>query len=194
MSVKQETPAYRSEHLWIYELVAYPGSEVEESLRSEWKEVAGRWEAPEQDRPHIPLLRFEAKEALEETLIRWMGNICRLQQGPVLQVNNYSSLPPHTVFARIPEGEAFAQLINQFRIIDGFLQSNGCPPLQLHTKPFLTVATGLSPAAYEEAVYAYARKTFHALIPLNRLTLVRKGWEGGSFGLVHTFFLSSSRN
>jgi hypothetical protein len=176
---------------WEYLLAAHPNDEtcreiiVEKILFSNdyLQEVSIR------TKPQIVIASFLAKEALEGTLVRWMQNICKLQTSFTVCFNNFSGFPPHTIYLRILDPRPLIQLALGLKIIDGFVQSNDCPPIHLRTKPHLAIAENLPEHIYTEAVKEYAQKTFHASFHVKKLMLVKRSWEGGSYELVNTFYL-----
>ena len=68
--------------LWEYLLVAHPGKEVNEKILLQKKVFETQFEQKHDARfcPHITIANFLAKEAMEETFIRWIQNICNLQK------------------------------------------------------------------------------------------------------------------
>src|SRR6266498_4474852 len=140
--------------LWEYLLIASPTKEVSEKVVEE-KEIFYKnygHSLAIQTRPHITIANFLAKEGMEETLARWIQNICHLQNSFTVTLNNYSGFPPHTIYLRVQDAEPFKKLANALKILDGFIQSNDCPPLKLITKPHLTIARQLPEYIYQTAI------------------------------------------
>jgi hypothetical protein len=135
----------------------------------------------------IPFAILFVKEQMEDTIARWIQNICNLQHSFMVTLNNYSSIPPHTIYWRIQEPQPMIQLAMRMKILDGFNESNNCPPIQLINKPFLILAEGLSEVVYKTAISEYAQKTFHTSFRLERLVLIRKNWDLKGGRLVNTF-------
>jgi 2'-5' RNA ligase len=115
-----------------------------------------------------------AKEAMEETFIRWMQNICNLQRSFTVTLNNYGAFPPHGLYLRVLDAQPFKRLANALKILDGFMQSNDCPPFKLVSKPHISFVAGLSEYTYETVVGEYAQKTFHESFKVDRLFLLRR--------------------
>ena len=162
--------------LWEYLLVAQPDQEVFNKIVEEKRflyENYGHMPAV-QIKPHIIIANFLAKEQMEATLVRWIQNVCNLQRSFVVTLNNYGGLPPHTIYLRIQNNEPFKKLANGLMILDGFIQSNDCPPLNLSSKPYLTVAIQLPQFIYETAIREYSQRFFHESFRIDKLILIKR--------------------
>src|ERR1017187_274799 len=67
--------------------------------------------------PHITITNFVAKEAMEDTIIRWMANIFNKQQSFPVALNNYSGFPPHTIYLHIQNAQPFQQLAKELKVV-----------------------------------------------------------------------------
>lgn len=138
----------------------------------------------------IVLARFEAKGFMEEILMRWIQNTCRLQEALTLKLNNFSSIPPHTICIRVQDPAPLVQFSQKLRMLDAFMEASNCPPLQLEKRPSLALVSGLSIPVYEKAVPAYARRCYQQAFVADKLVLLKKrSWEEG-WSLVNTFTFS----
>lgn len=173
-----------------YLLVAYPSREVNEMIIDEKSFFDGKYQQGSDIKiqPHLTIAGFLAKEAMEETFTRWIQNICNLQKGFMVTLNNYSGFPPHGLYLRVLDAEPFKKLANALKILDGFMQSNGCPPLTLAGKPHISFVTGLSEYVYEKAIKEYSQKFFHASFTVDRLVLLKKD-PNMKNQLINTFIL-----
>lgn len=176
--------------LWEYLLVAHPDAEVNTKILKEKKRFENKYEQVEDKRfhPHITIANFLAKEAMEPTFIRWIQNICNLQKSFTVTLNNYSAFPYSGLYLRVQSTEPFRKLSNSLKILDGFIQSNNCPPLKLVSNPHITFATGLSQYSFDKAISEYSRKTFHECFKVDRLFLLKRD-ENMKCHLINTFIL-----
>jgi hypothetical protein len=156
------------------------------------------------NRPHITAAAFQAGEGMEETLIRWIGRICNRYQSFDLTLNNYSGFPPHTtklpaaacppgqtladcreysyfswgipgtIYLRVQDPAPFKELMQQLRAIDDFIRSCGCPPVNLISRPYLSIAGGLTEQIYNKAMPDYSRKDFHESFHVDKLVLLKR--------------------
>lgn len=170
------TPLQIGYDLWEYLLVTSPAKEVSDKVVEEKKIFYNNYghSLAIQTKPHITVANFLAKGGMEETLVRWIQNICRLQNNFTVILNNYSGFAPHTIYLRVQNAEPFKKLANALKILDGFIQSNDCPPLKLITKPHLTIARQLPEYIYQAAIKEYSQKTFHESFQVDKLVLLKR--------------------
>lgn len=170
------------------------------------------------NRPHITLASFQAGEEAEDTLIRWIQRICQQHRGFEIALNNYSGIPPHTaepreagpthvtepreripgtIYLRVQDPEPLRDLIQQLRAIDEFVQSSGWPPVRHpfiingRSRPYLSIAGGLTEQVYSKAMPDYSRKTFHGIFQVKELVLLRRKHAFDPCRTVNVFGLKS---
>lgn len=191
MKMANSSISFKTDHnLWEYLLVAHPDAQVYEKVVSEKNFFTSNHEylLAAKTCPHITIANFLMKEAMEETIIRWIQNICNLHPAFNTTLNNFSGFPPHTIYVRVQDPQPFKKLANALKIIDGFIQSNDCPPLHLVTKPHMTIAGGLPEHLYNKAIKEYAQRSFHASFKVDRLALLKRDASMKS-QLINTFIL-----
>ena len=176
--------------LWEYLLVAHAGEEVNAKILDEKRsfEINYEQDVDKKFHPHITIANFLAKEAMEETFIRWIQNICNLQKSFTVTLNNYSAFPFSGIYLRVQNEEPFKRLANALRILDGFMQSNDCPPVKLVSKPHITFVAGLSQYSFDNAIKEYSRKIFHESFKVEKLVLLKRDVYMKCH-LVNTFIL-----
>jgi hypothetical protein len=162
--------------LWEYLLVVYPDESVKEKLAGENNRFYAKYnQVPgAQSDSFILVANFLAKEEMEATLLRWIQNICNLQNGFAVSLNNFSGFPPGNLYLRIQDAAPFQKLAASLKLIDGFIQSNNCPPMILVSRPHLSFAGKLSQPVYENAVKEYAERSFHETFNVDRLILLKR--------------------
>jgi 2'-5' RNA ligase len=111
---------------------------------------------------------------MEDTLIRWIHRICRRNQRFEITLNNYSGFPPHTIYLRVQDPQPFRRLMQELRAIDEFIRSSGCPPVNLISRPYLSIAGGLTEQTYNKAMADYSQKTFHESFQVEELVLLKR--------------------
>lgn len=176
--------------LWEYLLVAHPDEEVNAIILNEKKsfEIKYEQEPDKKFHPHITIANFLAKEPMEQTFIRWIQNICNLQKSFTVTLNNYSGLPSSGLYLRVQNEEPFKRLAIALKILDGFMQSNDCPPVKLISKAHISFAAGLSRYSFDNAIKEYSQKTFHESFRVEKLVLLKRDVYMKS-QLVNTFIL-----
>jgi 2'-5' RNA ligase len=179
--------AQRAEYL----LVIYPNGELQEKLRDEQQQFSTDYglQMVVRNKPHITVAAFQAGEIMEDTLIRWVQRICNSYRSFDLTFNNFSGFPPHTIYLRIQDPHPFRQLMQQLRSIDEFIRSSGCPPANLITRPFLSIAGGLTEQLYNKAMPDYSRRTFHDSFRVDELVLLKRTHSFDACKTVNIFRL-----
>lgn len=193
MEFVNSSAGFQSDYdLWEYLLVAHPDEEVNERVVQEKIEFHALYnhEMAIQTKPHLSIATFLMKEPMEAIVTRWVQNICNLHTSFGVTLNNFSGFPPHTIYLRVQNPQPFKQLANALKILDGFLESNDCPPLQLVTKPHMTLAGALSEYAYDQAIKEYSERSFHATFRVEKLLLLKRDTLMRC-QLVNTFILPS---
>src|SRR4051812_14441115 len=104
--------------LWEYLFVAQPDEWVNNKVLEEKNFFHSRYHHVHavRSKPHITIANFLAKEMMEDTLVRWIQNICRLQNFFTVSLNNFSGFPPHTIYLRVQDPKPFMQLASAMKI------------------------------------------------------------------------------
>ena len=171
-----DTHSQRGARRAEYLLVIYPSGDLQEKLLEEQQQFSADYglQMTVRNKPHITVAAFQAGEIMEDTLIRWVQRICNSYKSFELTLNNYSGFPPHTIYLRIQDPHPFKQLMQQLRSIDEFIRSSGCPPANLISRPFLSIAGGLTAQLYNKAMPDYSRRTFHESFQVEELVLLKR--------------------
>ena len=179
--------ARRAEYL----LVIYPYGELNDKLLEEQQQFLNDYglSMKTRNRPHITVAAFQAGEQMEETLIRWIQRICRRHESFSIALNNYSGFPPHTIYLRVQDPQPFRQLMQQLRAIDDFIRSSGCPPVNLISRPYLSIAGGLTEQVYNKAMMDYSQRTFHESFQVEELVLLKREHSFDACRTVNVFRL-----
>jgi 2'-5' RNA ligase len=187
LDINSQRGARRAEYL----LVIYPNGELQEKLLEEQQQFSADYglQMTVRNKPHITVAAFQAGEIMEETLIRWVRRICNSYKSFELTLNNYSGFPPHTIYLRVQDPHPFRQLMQQLRSIDEFIRSSGCPPANLVSRPFLSIAGGLTEQVYNKAMPDYSRRTFHDSFQVDELVLLKRTHSFDACTTVNIFRL-----
>jgi len=174
-----------------YLLVIYPYGELFEKLVEEQQQFLSDYGLimKGRNRPHITVAAFQAGEQMEDTLIRWIHRICRRNERFEITLNNYSGFPPHTIYLRVQDPQPFRQLMQQLRAIDDFIRSSGCPPVNLVSRPYLSIAGGLTEQIYNKAMADYSQRTFHESFQVEELVLLKREHSFDACRTVNVFRL-----
>ncbi len=177
----------RSEYL----LVIYPSGDLLERLLEEQQRLSTDYglQMIVRNKPHLTLATFHAGEMMEDTLIRWMQRICNRHKNFEIALNNYSGIPPHTIYLRVQDPQPFHQLLQQLQAIDDFIRSSGWPAVNLFSRPYLSIAGGLTAQTYNKAMPDYSRRTFHGIFRVDELVLLKREHSFDACKTVNIFRL-----
>lgn len=182
--------------LYEYLLVAHPDAAVNARLMIEKQNFYDQYGEKDSvaNAPHITIANFIAREGMEETIIRWIQRICSSRQSFGVTLNNYSGIPPHTVYLRVQNKQPFYQLASELKVIDDYVQSNACPPAHLSRNPYVAIAGRLPEAVYSKAVMEYSQKSFHESFMVNQLVLLKRANVYEGCKTVYIFRLQPAEN
>jgi hypothetical protein len=172
-----------------YLLVIHPDMEVFSKVVAERQQFNTLYKTKDpRSKPHITLAGFVARESMEETLIRWIQRVCSGQKGFNVTLNNYSGIPPHTVYLRVQDHLPFSLLTQKLVVINEYIQSNGCPPVRWNSRPHLSFSGELTEEVYERAMRDYAHRSFCETFMASELVLLRKS-AGDGWKIINIFGL-----
>ena len=180
-SIVEKTPIKNWSQIGMQEylLVAYPSAEISQKIIEEKKNLAGKYLEKDiiKTQPHITIANFFARETMEETIIRYTQRVCSKQSAFSVEINNYSGLPPHTIFLRIQKPQPFKQLASGLTVVSNYINGCSCPRVNLISNPRLPIASHLPETMYLKAMMDYSQKTFHGIFMVNELVLLRRCHE-----------------
>ena len=179
-----------------YLLVIHPGSEVNEKVMAEKQNFYDDYGEKDaiRTKPQIAVANFLAKEAMEDTFIRWMQIIFSKQQSFPVTLNNYSGFPPHTIYLRVQNAEPIQQLANELKVVNTYVSSCSCPPMKLISRPHISIAGRLTEEVYFKALTQYAHKSFHETFLVNELLLLKRKHQYDTCKTINVFALQPGGN
>ncbi|MDD2793121.1 MAG: hypothetical protein PHD73_08075 [Sediminibacterium sp.] len=108
----------------------------------------------------IELASFEAKEGMEETMIRWMHRIISTQPQFQLELVQWTDLHTGQAQMSIPDKTAFQQLARQLKVVSQYINSCDCAEMHFNIRP----VTGLLKAHPDSDFQGiYTIRAFHLL-------------------------------
>jgi 2'-5' RNA ligase len=144
--------------------------------------------------PCITIANFTAKEEMEETIIRYVQRICIQQQSFEVMLNNYSGVPPHTIYLRVQNQQPFKKLSKELLCVSNYINSCACPPVKFINNLHITIATELPETIYLTALMEYAQETFHETFMVDELVLLRRTHEYDACKPINVFRLQPPGN
>lgn len=169
-----------------YRLVIQPSGEVCRNL-SEESEYARNYYGTNEfrfSRPEIVVARFDAKEELEELLLKWFRNvICQTASFPVL-LNNYGSMPGFPLFIRVQDSAPFRPLIYGLKMLSGVLEDNGCTSIRFFQNMRLPIADHINKNTELEILLDYSGRSFRAEMEVHEVLLIKNDSTANSEKMV----------
>ena len=179
-----------------YILAINPSYETKKIVLAEKQEFAQTFQQPflANQVPFIAIAEYVATEQMEETIARWVQRICAMQQSFSIMLNNFSGIPPHTIYLRVQYPQLFAQLANQLRVVDAYVREYGFPPITFQQNPHVAIATHLPGQLYLKAMLQYSQKDFNTSFQATELVLLKRKTELDNWEKINMFRLSESQN
>ena len=174
-----------------YLLVAYATTAIADRVLAEKKNLSEKYQQKVDTtlQPFILLASFNAREAMEETIVRYTQRICCGQQGFKVELNNYSGFPPHKIYLRVQDPQPFRQLAKELSVVNNYIVSCACPPAQFKNNPHLTLSHTFPEALYLPAMLHYAQQSFYEAFTVSELVLLRRSHQFDAFKRIHVFRL-----
>lgn len=144
--------------------------------------------------PRFIIAGFFAKEAMEETLSRWIQRICSNQRGFILSLNNYSGFPPNKIYLRVQDDQPFKNLSDSLKELNHYITSCACPPIEFVTRFHIAIADNVPENIYFNALKKYAHKIFHESFTVNELQLLKRKNEYDIYKPVGVFKLQPAKD
>lgn len=195
--VQKSLPAtWNQPDLYEYLLVVHPNEHVYNKIMTEKQAFYEQFKEKRaiKTKPHITIANFLAREAMEETIIRYVQRICNQQPAFDVMLNNYSGFPPHTIYIRVQNQLPFRLLAKELKAVRDYVHSCSCPPVKLITNPHVSIARSLPEDVYFKALMQYSQKTFHETFTVNELVLLRRSNQLDSCKSINVFYLKPSQN
>ncbi|GAC1440993.1 MAG: hypothetical protein NVSMB63_08230 [Sediminibacterium sp.] len=166
----------QTDHLCSYLLVAYPDADARALIAAEkaWLTAKYQTAGSVDTGAAITLACFLAREDMEETIIRWMHRIISNQKSFSVKLHQYSGSQAQGIYLRVEDLQPFQQLARELKIVDQYVQGNGCPDMKISTNPHLPLAVDFAEKAYSDIMTDYALRSFQATFELTELVLLRR--------------------
>jgi hypothetical protein len=128
----------------------------------------------------VPIASFSAPPRMEDTLSRWTQRICSNFESTEIEFNNFSGLPPHTIYLRIQDASPIKQMMGDLRKLDLYLTGNGHEPLHAVHRFMLPVIENIEESKYDNLMYRFGRMGFHGKAQIKSMILQQfkgNGWK-----------------
>lgn len=175
---------------FAYALAVVADAPVQAQMWAEQQYYADRYQlAPGFTDGRLILVQFMAREEMEGTLIRWMHRIISLQQRFPVSLQLGSGAAGSALQLRVANSSRFQQLADELKIVDPYLESNGCARIKPVLHPQLALTGTLAAAAYHEALADATHRRFEISFEVSTLVLLRRQHEFATCKQVNLFGL-----
>lgn len=169
---------------WMYRLVICPEGEAAERIR---QLNAGRPTGGQKPPlPSIPLVAFRGREAMEDTIIRWVQRVCRMHKRFQISLDQPIPHPAGGWRMKVTDPGSLNQLSEKLSVIDDYIRSCHMGPVHRETnyacrQEGLPVAAALTVPATGESDKPFAGFMAHSLV------LTRQAYAGSTTEIVNLF-------
>lgn len=156
-------------------------------LRREWEMQYGSQNIQITEKPpNITMACLVMREEMEEMLMRWLQRLCHMQ--PVFRVtlNNFSAIPPQTVYIRVQDPVPFKWLYEQLRAMDRFFPGKEGQHPRIFEKPFIKMGS-LTTNTDHKTIFSYPHQLFYASFMARRMLLLKGSGEKWSTSSIFHF-------
>jgi len=183
-SLRMTQPSETAWQEWMYRLVICPEGQAAEKIRQLPKQTDAIVTAGAM--PCITLASFRGREAMEDTLIRWVQRVCRMHSRFQITLEAPRLHPAGGWRMPVTENEHLRGLAQKLSIVDDYIRSCRMGPVHWETNH----------ACREEAINQ-SGETNHWFLPQNdgpfaaflahSLVLTRQSYAGSPTEIVNLF-------
>lgn len=170
--------------LYAYTLAIKPDELTQDKIQEE-KQFFFNNEEDRLDHSFISVADFTIKEAMEETLIRWLHRIVSSTNGFTVTLNNYGVFPGESIYLRVQDHTPIQKLVKQVKALEPYIKSDNGNDLDTCIRPHLPVLSASETVEYDNAVHVYAQRVFHESFSVQELVLLKQ--EAGKLKRVNVF-------
>ena len=166
-------PAWREQ---FYSLTLLPETEAGEALRrmtSALQPADGPGPAPS-PMPDIPLATFTGREAMEETLTRWMQRICANLKRFSLTLGEPALLPDGNLRMKVKDPASLKRLTDRLDVLETYIRSCGTGPVEWIRNPGCRIGKANPAMGRTEIPTMEGLKSMEGLFPVHCLLLEKR--------------------
>jgi hypothetical protein len=183
-TLREEWPAYR-----LVIPADEPVSRQVKQLRMQWETIYGESSVSEKP-PSITLACFTAREEMEDMIMRWIHRICSTRPSFMVTLNNFSAVPPQTIYIRVQDANPFQQLAGQLRMLDEFSRTANGKQWRIFDKPFIKLGS-LPEDFAQDQWFSYTHQLFHAAFMAKKMLMMKEEKDGWKIVSVFPFQLTN---
>jgi hypothetical protein len=166
-------PAWREQ---FYSLTLLPETEAGEALRRMTSALQPD-DGPRQmtyPMPDIPLATFTGREAMEETLTRWMQRICANLKRFSLALGEPTLLPDGSLRMKVKDPASLKMLTDRLEVLETYIRSCGTGPVEWIGSHFCRIGKSIPAMGRIATQTTQGLKPMEGVFPVHCLLLEKR--------------------
>jgi 2'-5' RNA ligase len=159
-----------------YLLVIQPNEDLCERIMTMKQHFAGNYQCPQAThiKPQITLIKFSHYEMAESRFVHRFRNIAAVNAPFKITLNDFGSLPSHTIYINIQTTNQLTVLSKELRQVQAFILPDKQNKPHFITEPVINIAHKLLPWQYEKGWLEYSNTHFNASFTVNEMLLLKR--------------------
>ena len=186
--MQQGTLAAEGYRVFDYVLALQPHEALCATILQERQRFAAAYDCPEPAQlvPRVTVVRFKQHALMESHITRRLKGITAAHSPFTIDLNNFGSLPTHTIYFAVTSKVPVMDLVKALRAAQQLMKLDDDNKPHFLTAPYITLAQQLLPWQYEKGWTEYQQRHFHARFVADSLVLLKRP-PGGRYTLVECF-------
>lgn len=169
---------------WMYRLVICPEGEAAERIKQLHATLPTGDQKP--PLPSIPLVAFRGREAMEDTIIRWVQRVCRMHRRFQLSLDHPAPHPAGEWRMNVTDAAPLRQLAEKLSVIDDYIRSCRMGPVHRETN-YACRQEGLPGVINLPFIETHDPEKPFAGFTAHSLVLTRQAYAGSAIEIVNLF-------
>lgn len=180
--------------IFEYVLLITIPKDVVEKIELVRKEIQEKYniQQPETGIPAIALVRFTARETIENKITRQIEYIAAQEKPFKVHFKNFGSYPMHAIYINIENQYKILQLITKLKNIRLLMKASGESP-HFMQDPQIMLVGRLANEQYIEVMQEYQNKEFTDSFNVHTLTLLKRSKQEKYFTLSKHFLFANNK-
>jgi 2'-5' RNA ligase len=169
-----------------YLLVLSPDEHLQERIGRLRQSVGEKTGIRISGKAHITLARWQAWDMMEERLLQHL-HVLAMEQYPFrVQLEDFKGFPSHTLYLQVPTREPILRLVAGIKKNKRLMRSGDSNPYFI-SEPHLSLARGLTPGQYEQAMQVFGPRHFNGAFVADAMLLLKRRAGGQAYQILARF-------
>lgn len=172
-----------------YLLVIQPNEDLYERIMILKKHFSDNYQCPQalHLKPQITLIKFSQYELAESRFVNRLRNIATANPSFKITLNDFGSLPSHTIYVNIQTTNQLAELTKELKQVQAYIKPDAQHKPHFITEPIISIAYKLLPWQYEKGWLEYSNTHFNASFMVNEILLLKKKEGTNGYKTIERF-------